>query len=63
MSMLWGLLIAITIMGVTSGFVIWIVSKLGLGLEMETIASGVYTRHYVYHLRRYVAGGSHAGDS
>jgi uncharacterized membrane protein YvlD (DUF360 family) len=31
----WGLLLAIIIVGVTSGFVIWIVSKLGLGLEVD----------------------------
>ena len=39
MSTLWGLLIAIVIVGLSSGIVIWIVGKLGLGLEVKGFGS------------------------
>ena len=39
MSALWGLLIAVTIVGLISGFVIWIVGKLKLGLEVDGFGS------------------------
>ena len=39
MSTLWGLLIAVAIVGLISGFVIWIVGKLRLGLEVNGFGS------------------------
>jgi putative membrane protein len=39
MSTLWGLMIAIAIVGSISGFVIWIVGKLRLGLEVDGFGS------------------------
>lgn len=36
MSTLWGLLIAMAIIGLVAGFVIWVVSKLGLGLAVDS---------------------------
>jgi putative membrane protein len=39
MSTIWGLLIATAIIGLISGFVIWIVGKLGLGLEVDGFSS------------------------
>ena len=35
MNTLWGLLISVAIIGLASGFVIWIVGRLGLGLEVD----------------------------
>lgn len=37
MSTLFGLLIAVAIVGLSSGFILWIVSKLKLGLELDGI--------------------------
>ncbi len=39
MNTLWGLLIAVAIVGSLSGFVIWLVSRLGLGLEVDGFGS------------------------
>jgi putative membrane protein len=39
MNTLWGLLIAVAIVGLISGFVIWIVGKLRLGLEVNGFGS------------------------
>lgn len=39
MSTLWGLLIGIAIVGAISGLAIWIVGKLGLGLEVDGFGS------------------------
>jgi len=39
MSTLWGLLITIVVVGMISGFVIWIVGKLKLGLEVDGLKS------------------------
>ncbi len=39
MSTLWGLLIGVAIVGSLSGFVIWIVSRLGLGLQVDGFGS------------------------
>lgn len=39
MSTLWGLLIAVAIVGLISGLVIWIVGKLRLGLEVDGFGS------------------------
>jgi putative membrane protein len=39
MSTIWGLLITIVVVGTISGFVIWIVGKLKLGLEVDGFKS------------------------
>ena len=39
MNTLWGLLIAVAIVGSLSGLVIWIVGRLGLGLEVDGFGS------------------------
>ncbi len=39
MNTLWGLLIAVAIVGLLSAFVIWLVSRLGLGLEVDGFGS------------------------
>src|SRR5512138_3903181 len=39
MSTLWGLLIAVAIVGTISGFVIWLVGKFKLGLEVNGFGS------------------------
>ncbi len=39
MSTLWGLLITVAIISLASGFVIWIVGRLGLGLEVDGFGS------------------------
>lgn len=41
MNTLWGLLIAVAIVGLISGFVIWIVGKLKLGLEVSGFGSAL----------------------
>jgi putative membrane protein len=43
MNTLWGLLITIVLVGTISGFVIWIVGKLKLGLEVDGFKSAFVT--------------------